>query len=249
MKYKTFCGDCLEEISKIMDESVDMILTDPPYSSGGMFVGDRKADTRSKYCDGKYNGAARFKSFTGDNMDQRSFTEFCRKVFSKCRKKAKVGAVLAVFVDWRQLPALTDAIQMAGWIWRGVAVWNKGSARNVPGRYRQDCEFIVWGTNGKKEINWEKAKGTKALKGCFEIASVSTGKKHHQTEKPVELLERLLEILPEGGLVLDPFMGSGSTGVACVNKGCDFVGIELDEDYCVTAAKRIKEAEVNVERN
>lgn len=132
-------------------------------------------------------------------MDQRSFTEFCRKVFSKCRKKAKVGAVLAVFVDWRQLPALTDAIQMAGWIWRGVAVWNKGSARNVPGRYRQDCEFIVWGTNGKKEINWEKAKGTKALKGCFEIASVSTGKKHHQTEKPVELLERLLEILPEGG--------------------------------------------------
>lgn len=249
MKYKTFCGDCLEEISKIMDESVDMILTDPPYSSGGMFAGDRKADTRSKYCDGKYNGAAQFKSFTGDNMDQRSFTEFCREVFLKCRKKAKVGAVLAVFVDWRQLPALTDAIQMAGWIWRGVVVWNKGSARNIPGRYRQDCEFIVWGTNGKKEINWEKAKGTKALKGCFEIKSVSTGKKHHQTEKPVELLEKLLEILPDGGLVLDPFMGSGSTGVACVNMGCNFAGIELDEDYFMTAATRIKEAEVNVERN
>src|SRR5699024_4710897 len=66
-------GDCLELLKDIPDGSVDMVLTDPPYSSGGLFAGDRKASTRTKYCDGDYNCAARFQNFSGDNMDQRSF--------------------------------------------------------------------------------------------------------------------------------------------------------------------------------
>jgi len=74
MSIQLYPGDCLEQIKDILDGSVDMVLTDPPYSSGGLFSGDRKASTRTKYCDRKYNGAARFQNFSGDNMDQRSFT-------------------------------------------------------------------------------------------------------------------------------------------------------------------------------
>lgn len=241
MSVQLYQGDCLELMKDIPDGSVDMVLTDPPYSSGGLFAGDRKASTRTKYCDSDYNGAARFQNFSGDNMDQRSFTEFARFFLVKARTKARPGAVAAVFVDWRNLPALTDALQMAGWIWRGIAVWNKCNARNIPGRYRQDCEFVVWGTNGTKSVDWNP--GSIALPGFYTVKSVSTKHKHHQTEKPVELMEKLLEICEIGETVLDPFMGSGSTGVACVNTGRNFIGMELDPGYFETAKRRIEEAQ------
>lgn len=233
-------GDCLEMMREIPDDSIDMVLTDPPYSSGGLFAGDRKKNTRLKYCSGGYNGMARFQDFSGDNMDQRGFTEYMRTVLTYARRKTKAGGIAAVFVDWRNLPALTDALQTAGWIWRGIVVWNKGNARNIPGRYRQDCEYIVWGTNGRKPVDWSP--GFQALPGFYSISSVATAKRRHQTEKPAELLEKLLAICPGGGLVLDPFMGSGSTGEACVKIGRDFIGIELDGGYFQTAERRIEEA-------
>ncbi len=85
-------GDCLELLEIVNDGMVDMVLTDPPYSSGGLFAGDRKKKTSDKYADRGYKGASRFPDFSGDNMDQRSFTEFMRMVLAKCRKKTKAEA-------------------------------------------------------------------------------------------------------------------------------------------------------------
>ena len=79
--------------------------------------------------------------------------------------------------------------------------------------------------------------------GFYTEKSVSTKQKHHQTEKPVELLKKLLAISPDDSTVLDPFMGSGSTGVACVNTGRSFIGMELDPGYFETAKRRIEEAQ------
>ena len=233
------CGDCLEMMEHIPDGGVDMVLTDPPYSSGGLYAGERQANTRTKYCDRKYNGAYRFRDFSGDNMDQRSFTEFMRMVLSKARQKCRPGAIAAVFVDWRNLPALTDALQAAGWIWRGIVVWDKGTSRNQPGRFRNDCEYIAWGSNGRLPVDWTP--GFKALPGCYHIPGVNTKQRRHQTEKPVEWLEKLLAICPAGGMILDPFMGSGSTGAACANTGRSFTGIELDPGYFETAQRRVEE--------
>ncbi len=231
-------GDCLEMLKNVPDNSVDMVLTDPPYSSGGLFAGDRKASTRTKYCAEENNGSARFPNFSGDNMDQRSFTEFMRMVLSKCRQKAKPESIAAVFVDWRNLPAMTDALQAAGWVQRGIVVWDKGRSRPIPNRFRNDCEYVVWGTNGSRKVDFKP--GAITLPGCYHIKGVNSKDKHHQTEKPVDLLEHLLAICPEGGMVLDPFMGSGSTGVACINTGRNFIGMELDQGYFETAKQRIK---------
>lgn len=234
-----YCGDCMRELEAVEDGTVDMVLIDPPYSSGGLFAGDRKASTRTKYTDSDAQGAARFQNFSGDNMDQRSFTEFMRMVFAATKEKAKPGAVAAAFIDWRNLPAMTDALQAGGWVWRGIAVWDKGVSRNIPGRFRSDCEYLVWGTYGEKPVDWKA--GGPALPGCYRVSSVPSAKKNHQTEKPVELLEKILAICPEGGTVLDCFMGSGSTGVACITTGRRFIGIELDKGYFETAARRITE--------
>uniref|UniRef100_A0AAU8B6X5 Adenine specific methyltransferase mboiia n=1 Tax=Dulem virus 34 TaxID=3145752 RepID=A0AAU8B6X5_9CAUD len=236
-----YCGDCLEQMQEMPDMTVDMVLCDPPYSSGGLFAGDRKKSTREKYCDDDYNGAARFQNFSGDNMDQRSFTEFMRMVLSKCRQKAKQESVCAVFVDWRNLPAMTDALQAAGWIYRGIVVWDKGTSRPIPNRFRNDCEYIVWGTNGQRKTEYKS--GVFIGDGCFHVPSVPSKNKDHQTQKPVKLLEKLIEICPAGGTVFDPFMGSGSTGVACIYTGRRFIGTELGKQYFETAVRRITEAE------
>lgn len=233
-------GDCLEIAEHLKDDSVDMVLCDPPYSSGGLYSGDRKRETRDKYFDKNFEGGASFKSFSGDNMDQRSFTKFMRAVLMRCRQKTKPGGLCAVFIDWRNLPALTDALQMAGWVWRGVVVWDKGQSRPIPDRYRNDCEYIVWGTNGSRKAEFKP--GSSSGAGCYHIPIVPARKKQHQTEKPLELVEKLLEICPASGTVLDPFMGSGTTGVAYVRTGRSFIGIELDPDYFKTAERRIKEA-------
>lgn len=230
-------GDCLAMLKQVPDGCIDLLLTDPPYSSGGLFSGDRKRSTSAKYADDDYNGAARFADFSGDNMDQRSFTFFMREVFMACREKMAPGAIAEVFCDWRQLPSMSDALQTAGFIWRGIVVWDKGTARPVPGRFRNDCEYILWATNGQRSAVY--VPGVKVWPGCYRVSSIATQKKHHQTEKPVPLLEQLMQIAPEGGLVCDPFMGSGSTGVACVHTGRRFIGIEMAETYYNTAKQRI----------
>ena len=239
---KLLKGNCLEVLEGLEADCADLVLIDPPYSSGGLFAGDRKQDTRTKYTNNDFNGAARFPNFSGDNMDQRSFVQFMGIISAKLREITKDGGAIATFVDWRNLPAMTDAIQMGGWVWRGVIVWDKGISRNIPGRFRNDCEYIVWGTNGRKEVDWKAAKGKKAMPGIYHISGVDTKSKHHQTEKPVELLKALCQIAPRGGTVVDCFMGSGSTGVACIEEGRDFIGIELNDEYYETAVRRIREA-------
>ena len=164
-----------------------------------------------------------------------------RWVCSELRQKTREGGILEIFVDWRNLPAMTDAVQMAGWVWRGVIVWDKGTSRNQPGCFRNDCEYVVWCSNGDLPIDWKAAKGIKAMPGVYHVPMVNPKQRFHQTEKPVELLERLLAICPPGGTVLDAFMGSGSTGVAAVRTGRSFIGMELSDQYFEIASSRIRE--------
>lgn len=237
-KFQLFNGDCIEMMDKIEDNSVDIILTDPPYSSGGLNLKDRQRSTKEKYTDTNYNGASRLPDFTGDNMDAHSYMNFIRSVFYKARQTTKNGGVIMTFIDWRNLPLVIDGLQMAGWVWRGIVPWDKGNSRPIPGRFRNDCEYVVWGENGLNSIKAEK--GCFVGKGCFHVSSIIPKNKKHQTEKPVELLEKLLEIKGEGATVLDPFAGSGSTGEACFNQRKNFIGIELNDEYFLTMKERLE---------
>lgn len=240
---RLYLGDCLDFIPTMEDGSVDLILTDPPYSSGGLFAGDRKAKTGAKYADKKFNGAADLDDFSGDNMDQRSFTLFMREVFARCRPKMKPGAIAGAFCDWRNLPAMTDAMQIGGLVWRGIVVWNKGTTRNQPGRYRPDCEYLIWGTNGPRPL---AGAGLPSVPGCYNVPSVPSSQRQHQTEKPLALMRALMQILPGPGLVFDPFMGSGTTGQAAIETGHDFVGCELTPAIFETARQRLDREQAQV---
>ncbi|MDD3906416.1 MAG: site-specific DNA-methyltransferase [Candidatus Omnitrophica bacterium] len=226
------CGDCLELIDEIQDGSVDMVLTDPPYSSGGMFRSDRNNTTSAKYVVG---GTELVRpDFYGDNRDQRSFLLWCHMWMAKCYKKLSSTGSLLCFTDWRQLPTVTDAIQVAGFIWRGIYVWDKTeAARPDRGRFRHQCEYVIYATKGSYERNTDIC-----LPGVFRKA-VNSAEKFHQTGKPVELIEELLQVSPENGIVLDPFIGSGTTAVACKHTKRHFIGFELSPEYCEIARKRV----------
>jgi site-specific DNA-methyltransferase (adenine-specific) len=227
--------DCMEGMAAIPDGTVDLVLTDPPYSSGGAFSGDRKSRTSTKYTSTEHNGAAALADFSGDSMDQRGFMEFTRQVFAKAREKTKPEGVIAVFIDWRNLPALCDSLQAAGWVWRGIAAWHKPNGRPQKGRYRSEFEFVVWGSNGPMPFD----RGVGCLPGYYKYPNVASKDRQHQTEKPLQLIQDLMEIVPAGATVLDPFIGSGTTAVAAIRSGRNYIGFELHPEYHATALQRV----------
>jgi len=215
---RIYCGDCLDLLPNIEPGTVDMVLTDPPYSSGGMFRGDRMQKPSAKYI----SSGIDWLEFEGDNMDQRVYQKWSVKWLKKARAATKQGGKIAIFTDWRQLPTITDAMQLSGWVWLGVAVWDKTeAARPQKGKFRNQAEYVVWGSHGV----YEKATDT-CLPGVFRMPA-NCEEKYHMTGKPIALLEQLLEICKPGGLVLDPFIGSGSTAVACKRTGRHYIGMEI----------------------
>jgi site-specific DNA-methyltransferase (adenine-specific) len=227
--------DCMEFMRGMEAESVDCVLTDPPYSSGGAFRGDRNGSTRNKYQSTSTSDVK--PEFYGDNRDQRSLERWVAYWGSECWRIMKPGGFFMCFIDWQNLAAVIDALQMAGFVYRGVFSWNKTNARPQKGIFRNDTEFVVYGTKGPT-IQMEKY-----AKGYYQCMPKQTRNRIHSTEKPVELLEHLLQFVPEGGLVFDPFAGSGSTGEACARLGLRFEGCELSEEYARLANERLEALE------
>jgi site-specific DNA-methyltransferase (adenine-specific) len=230
-----YLGDSLEIIPML--KSVDAVITDPPYSSGGRTIGERTKSTSQKY---QSTGLkSYFADFAGDNKDQRSWMLWMSLWLSRAMERLSDGGMVCLFSDWRQLPACTDALQIAGLVWRGIVVWDKVNARPMPDRFRAQAEYIAWGTNGQRDFEMKTAS---YHDGVFSIKAPSTSERQHSTQKPVELMDRLVEIARPGEVILDPFMGSGTTGVSAMHLGRRFIGCELVPHYFDVACTRIEAA-------
>lgn len=219
-------GEALGLLQQLPDASVDALVTDPPYSSGGFTRGDRATDPRAKYCqNGEDLGRI---SFTGDNRDGRSWAYWTALWLSEVRRIVKPGGYALVFCDWRQLPLATDAFQAGGLVWRGLISWDKGPGARAPhtGYFRHQAEFVVWGSAGPLAPSpWGGP-----WPGVLTVP-VARQDKHHMTGKPTALMRSLVRAAcPPGGLVLDPFAGSGTTLVACALEGRRGLGFELESE-------------------
>ena len=193
-------------------DGIDAVVTDPPYSSGGAFRGDRAMQTTAKYVDNRT--VAYRPEFAGDNRDQRAFLAWSTMWLNASRHAARPGAVLCSFIDWRQLPILTDAVQAGGWQWRNLATWWKPAVRMQRGAFSLSAEYVVYATNGPTDSDFDGA-----VQNVFKCAPVGGSEKLHIAEKPVEVLRWVLQVVKPGSLVLDPFMGSGSTLRAAMDCG------------------------------
>lgn len=226
-------GEALAVLAALPTASVDGLITDPPYSSGGMVRGDRMQGVHAKYVNSDSESGNALAEFGGDSRDQRAYGYWSALWLSECLRILKPGAPALVFTDWRQLPSTTDAFQAGGFVWRGIVPWSKPSSRPQSGRFRAQCEYVVWGSAGAMPVDYEDA----ALPGFFEANAPR--ERDHITQKPVDVMRELVRIVPAGGVVLDPFMGSGTTGVAAMIEGRRFVGVEMTEHFAAVAERRI----------
>ncbi|MFV8593102.1 DNA-methyltransferase [Ralstonia pseudosolanacearum] len=225
-------ADAITVLRDLPDASIDLVFTDPPYSSGGLHSGSRAQAPGQKYINTTTRVA--YPNFNHDNKDQRSWTFWCMTWLAEAYRATKDGGYLACFTDWRQLPSLTDAVQGAGYIWRGVAVWDKTPGRTRPraGGFAQQGEFLVWATKGPMPPTTDVY-----LPGVFPDRLAIP--KQHMTEKPIGMAREVVRLVQPGGIVCDPFAGSGTFLVAAKEAGLQWVGAELEPAYHELALRRL----------
>lgn len=247
-------GEAIAWLESLKPESADAIVTDPPYSSGGQFRGDRAAKPSLKY---QTTGTVtKYPEFVGDSRDGRTWGLWSERWMAAALRVARDGAPICVFTDWRQLSATIDAMGLAGWIYRGVVPWDKTQGvRPQPGRFRSQAEFVVWGSKGHMPLDRRvlSQAGTSALPGALpapedpvELAGyvtevVRSREKRHVTAKPIRVLDAIVRICEPDGLILDPFAGSCTTGVAALRLGYRFAGCEMVPEIHAIGSAMLRE--------
>jgi site-specific DNA-methyltransferase (adenine-specific) len=220
-----YLGDCLEILPTLAP--VDLLVTDSPYkvTSGGV---------------GNLEGG--FSGWIKDSYDNKGSIVRCDLDWSDWLGAAYAAltesAQAYIFSNDRNLSIARAAAEAVGFDFHRLLTWDKKTA--LPNRwYIQNCEFVLFMKKGRaRQIN---DCGTMALQSVFQ-----RDESNHPTEKPVSLVEVYVRNSTDHGqLVLDPFMGSGTTGVACANLGRKFVGIEIDPGHFETACRRIERAYAN----
>jgi len=207
-------GDCLEVMKNLPDESVDLILTDPPY---GM-------EFKSSHRKIKYD-----KIKNDNNLDWLDD-------FSKlCFDKTKNNTAHYIFCSFHNIDKFKQAFEKNFTI-KNILVWEKNntSMGDLSADFAPKVEFIIFLQKGRKLINGDRSPN------IFKFAR--TQNKYHPTEKPIMLMEHLIKKFSnENDVVLDPFMGSGTTAIASRNLNRKFIGIELDKKYFDTVNQRLED--------
>ena len=217
------CGDCLELMKDIPDGSVDMILTDPPY-----------------LCDySRHDKNSRFSQKIANDENNLANEEMIKNYFAECFRILKDDTAIYCFCNYKKIDFFKMQFESAGFNLKNIIIWDK--QRNGMGdlktTFGYSYEFILFGSKGQPKIRGKR------ISDVWQFPRVSPKEQVHQNQKPVNLLQQCIEkSTNEGAVVLDGFMGSGSTGVACINTGRNFIGIELDENYFNIAKQRMKKA-------
>ena len=209
-------GDCLELMKKVPDASVDCVICDPPFYNGY-----------------HHNG------ISSGRGDVNISTPFFRQYFAEIKRVCKPKRAVYVFTDWRTndffMRVMSEFLEV-----KNSLVWVKNVGTGST--YQNSYESALFHCEKTRRIPGSNViTNVKSFNGG---AKKTNGERVHPTQKPVELIEKLiLDSTQPGAVVLDPMMGSGTTGVACARTGRNFIGFELDENYFEIASRRIADAE------
>jgi DNA modification methylase len=215
--------DCVAGMMEIESESVDLILTDPPFNisvkNNFNTLGNRKGIDFGEW-DKDFN--------------------LIEWIPEAIRTLKNSGSII-VFTAWEHLGQIANALRENGCTPKEAIQWQKNNPmpRNRDRLYVTTCEFAVWGVKGK---GWTFNRQRDTYENTvFKYPIVSPKERIHPTQKNVELIKDLINIHSNNGdVVLDPFMGSGTTAIACMETGRNFIGFELDKQYYDGANNRIK---------
>ncbi len=249
--FQLICENSLTALTNFDDESVDLIFADPPYflSNGGFTVKSGKMASVNK----------------GEWDESRGFheeVEFHRKWISECFRILKPNGSFFISGTYHSIYKCGFLLQeMGARIVNDIAWFKPNGAPALAGRnFTASHESLIWaskGTKSKHTFNYLDSKSWiadndsilrpgKQMRSVWSIPTTPAREKtlgKHPTQKPFELLDRIISLCSkEGDVVLDPFCGSGTTGVVSVTRGRNFIGIDLDEGYIELSRGRINQA-------
>jgi DNA modification methylase len=212
-------GDCLEYLGEIPPISVQAVITDPPYMIGATSVGNPGA-----------------KCGTWADMENSAF--WFSHWFNLTKRILKPDGYLLVFGNWRSIPTLIRAFDLSSLTVGSCLIWNKEwIGPGGPSALRPTYEVVMFAAMPQARIFNRSASDVYSCKWMAGNNSESG----HPAEKPVQLMRHLVQLVaPNGGVIVDPFMGSGTTGVAAQAEGCDFIGIEREQRWLEIAKQRIE---------
>lgn len=212
-------GDCLTLLPSLEEGSIDLIVTDPPYGI-------------SYYTNYPISKELREESrMIGDEKSN-------PKWFSEMYRVLKVGSACYVFANFKSFARTSRLMKRAGFTLKTPLIWNKDNwgSGDLKGDFANKVELIVWGTKGRHLLSGRRDHNVLDFKRPPTLRHIRL----HPTAKPVDLLEFLIsKSSKEGDLVLDPFLGSGSTAVAARNLGRRYIGIEIDKRFYDIAIARL----------
>lgn len=247
-------GDCLEILKSFPDNSVDLVFADPPYNM--------QTEGELLRTDGSsFNGVTdKWDKFE----DLHDYDEFSIKWLQECKRVLKKDGAIWVIGSFQNIFRLGYIMQDLGfWILNDV-IWSKPNAvPNFGGtRFQNSHETLIWcskSKNAKYHFNYKTMKhinGDKQMKSVWDIGICignerlkdSDGKKIHSTQKPEQLLYNvILSSTEKGDLVLDPFFGTGTTGVLAKRLGRHYIGIEREDAYIEAATKRLNGVQLDLD--
>lgn len=243
---KIIKGDCIENLKKLPDESVDLIFADPPYFM--QTEGELHRTNGAKF-QGVEDEWDKF-------SDYREYDEFCTAWLKECKRVMKKNSSIWVIGSFQNIYRIGYIMQNLGfWILNDV-IWSKPNAvPNFGGtRFQNSHETLLWCTknkNAKYIFNYKTMKhlnNGKQEKSVWNIGICignerikdKEGKKVHSTQKPEKLLYNvIISSSRPGDIVLDPFFGTGTTGAMAKLTGRNYIGIEREEEYINVAQERI----------
>ena len=229
--------DCIEGLKEIADKSIDCVITDPPYwhkkSPGKPYSQRKQCNTESKFSNSElynYDGdmIKGMSDFDGEHIDE---------LMKAIEPKMKIMNAY-IFCSETQVPYYAMWAENNGYMF-SILVWEKPLSIINKNRFSQNLEYIMriydYGTALRRLPNNELYNRVK------KTAPVNGSEKIHVTQKPVSIIrEFVLLNTDEGATILDPFMGSGSTAIACLREKRHFIGFELNEKFYKKASDRIK---------
>jgi len=210
-------------------EKFDAVVMDPPYCSGGLLPAQVARSGIAKYSEKTTLGDFE------DGMSALTFWRFMIEVFRGSKRVLKQPGYLFSFIDWRQYQVIFSAMERGGLRLTGSITWNKLNSRPNPGQFMQDSEFVIYATNGSRKT--DKFGGHSVVTCPAPI----TCTRIHPTQKPEKVYAHLYNILEDGSRILELFSGSASGGVAAIQAGFDYIGVESSPFYVASSRKRLRD--------
>ena len=226
------CGDAVEIMKKMPSESIDAVVTSPPYNLKNS-TGNGMKDGRG----GKWSGAALLDGYEdhADNMSHEDYVAWQRDALTEMFRLLKPNGAIFYNHKWRvQAGLLQDRSDIVeGFPVRQIIIWRrKGGINFNPGYFLPTYEVVYLITKPEFKL----APKANAFGDVWEFTQEM--KNSHPAPFPLKFAERCVASTT-GKIILDPFMGSGTTALACVDQERDFIGIEISKSYCDLASERL----------